>query len=118
MHRKRRMRPNGEKERKPTLKHSLERVHSLSLPVSIVRFPLKHSFSTMRFFLFVAFVTLLAALQGASAQGTPWERAQCLICRGNDQERFNCCEKTKMCCDGRIKLIGNFPKPSTTSYGR
>ncbi|GFT89452.1 hypothetical protein NPIL_159761 [Nephila pilipes] len=87
-------------------------------------FPLKHSFSClaiMRLFLFSLFalVALLAAFQGASAQrGTAWERAQCLICRGNDQERYDCCDKTGLCCDGRIKLVGNFPKASTTSYGR
>uniref|UniRef100_A0A2L2YUU2 Uncharacterized protein n=1 Tax=Parasteatoda tepidariorum TaxID=114398 RepID=A0A2L2YUU2_PARTP len=73
----------------------------------------------MRLYLLACFVfgLLIAIAQRSNAQSRVALQLRCLTCPGNDQDHKECCRGVNRCCQGRVKLIGDFPQPSTTAYG-
>ncbi|KFM58542.1 hypothetical protein X975_12717, partial [Stegodyphus mimosarum] len=57
------------------------------------------------------FIGILLVLPVTESQSVG-NQIRCWTCPGNDADHKDCCEKTKMCCEGRVKFIGNFPRPS------
>ncbi|KAG8178822.1 hypothetical protein JTE90_015375 [Oedothorax gibbosus] len=69
------------------------------------------------FFYCLLMLGVLLSVARAQTQGSVLDRMRCLTCPGNDADKKDCCEKTRMCCEGRVKFQGQFPRPVTTTWG-
>ncbi|GIY96281.1 hypothetical protein CEXT_726371 [Caerostris extrusa] len=75
----------------------------------------------MRFLVLSLLVLTVLMVQRTSCQRGPTgpvgQQIMCYSCLGNDQFKMECCGSTNQCCGGKVKKLGSFPQPATTSPG-